>query len=132
MCFTLAYFAANSPTIFLVDGLVIEDVNTLILPPAFTIPSNFAPIALSTASQVVAVPLAVGPVKRAESYKDKTDACTRALVPPFVILEYLFPSILIGRPSRVFTNTEQKSLPSEYVEAYQLAIPGLISSGLKT
>ena len=51
------------------------------------------------------------------SYKSNTEAWALALVPPPVKEERVLPSILIGRPSLVFTTIGSTSLPLIKVEA---------------
>ena len=95
-----------------------------------TAPLNDSPIDLSIASNVTSLPSMVGKRKRLVSYKSNTDACTLAEVPPLVTALNSFPSILMGLPSRTLAITLTTSPSCTYVVAYQLAIPGTISSGL--
>ena len=89
--------------------------NTTDLPPTPAIPSATI---LSNASNVLtSFPLAIGKRKRAVSYNPKTEACTRADVPPLVIDESSFPSILIGLPSRTLATTGMASPSIIYVVA---------------
>ena len=93
------YFAKNFAITSLVVGEVIELVTKT------TLPANSAATALSTASNVASLPAMVGKRKRAVSYKSNTAACTLAEVPPPVIGLNVFPSNLIGRPSRTLATT---------------------------
>ena len=81
--------------ISLVEGLKIVEVNKAILPSLIS--DNLCLISWSIIPHSVSELFFKGPFNLAESYRDKTDACTRALedVPLF--------SILIGLPSLVFT-----------------------------
>ena len=88
----------------------------------FRLLANFPLTALSKSAQLIASnafspDATLGPFKRATSYNPNTLACALALVPPPEILDKEFPSILIGRPSLVFTKTGQESPPSTKVEA---------------
>ena len=91
--------AKNCAIICLVVGEVIELVT--ITAPVLNSPA----MALSMSSKVASLPAMLGKRKRAVSYKSKTEACTRAEVPPSVIGLKSLPSNLIGRPSRTFAIT---------------------------
>ena len=62
-------------------------------------------MALSISSKLASLPAMLGNLKRAVSYKSKTEACTLAEVPPAVIGLTSLPSNLIGRPSRTLAST---------------------------
>ena len=72
---------------------------------------------LSNSSQFISELPFLGAFNFSLSYKLNTEACTLAFTAPFVIDESLFPSILTGRPSRVFTKRLAKSKPSKTVVA---------------
>src|SRR4051812_699242 len=84
--------------------------------------------AASTALPDAGRPRSIGPRSRASSYGERTVACPTAHVPPPVSGEDGFPSILIGRPSRVFTSRPHEAEQPPQVVAYQLATPGVMSS----
>ncbi len=76
--------------------------------PAVTEASTACLRSASMVAQSVSAPPLTGWRKRAESYKESTLACARPLVPR--LKRPSSPgSTLMGRPSRVFTNTEAKS-----------------------
>src|SRR5258705_12337150 len=106
-CRVPGYFLENSSIIFFVVGLIMVEDKMRMLPPFAEISASLAPISESILPQLVGTAFAVGFFKRAPSYNESTDACVRALVPPRVTADNSLPSILIGRPSRVFTTTGQ-------------------------
>lgn len=59
----------------------------------------------------------IGDLMRSGSYKLKTHACPRAQRPPLFEGCKSLPSILIGRPSRVFTSVPQAFEQSLQVDA---------------
>src|SRR5690242_17893938 len=106
-CFVPGYFLENSSIIFLVVGLIMVEDKMRMLPFLAEMSASLAPIMESMLPQLVGFPLVTGLFNRASSYKESTDACVRALVPPLVTADNSFPSILMGRPSRVLTTTGQ-------------------------
>ena len=80
----------------------------MVLVTIFTVPAaaNFDFTCASTFAQSDAAPASIGPATRCLSYKESTEASTMALTLPLVIGESSFPSILIGRPSLVFTTID--------------------------
>ena len=89
---------------------IIVDDKILIAPPLAAIAASLPPISLSVSDQEGPFHespfLEAGPLKRDESYSERIEDWVRAFVPPKVTLDNSFPSILIGRPSRVFTKIE--------------------------
>src|SRR5688572_2241487 len=104
MCFVSGNFVAKSANTFFVDGLMTVDDRMRIFPLAEATSDRREEISLSTLVQEAMAPPANGVFRRELSYKESTDACTRALTAPLVTDDMGLPSILIGRPSRVFTN----------------------------
>jgi hypothetical protein len=75
------YLAVNSAITALVEGLIIVELKITLVPEVKDLAT-----ASSTFFQVVGLPLANGPFKRAPSYKLNTEDCTRALVAPWLTL----------------------------------------------
>ena len=130
MCWVVGYLIAKLATTAFVLGLRMVFETIRIAPPLAAISDNFETTSLSRLSQAISESPFLGPFNFSMSYNPNNEAWTRALTPPPLTLEDLFPSILTGRPSRVFTTILAYSPPSEYVEAYQSAIVGKVSTGL--
>src|SRR5262249_10768602 len=113
-----------------VDGLSSVPESSTIRWPAATVARSRGSICASTSGQVTVSPCHSGPLRRSASYSDRTVAWPDAQVPPLVSGEDSLPSILIGRPSRVFTSSPQPEEQPPQVVAYHDATPGVISSGL--
>ena len=93
------------------EGEIIVFVNITILPCLEAIDFKSLEIGVITSDQEIFFaqdPLTffAGPFALLESYKPKIEEFTRALAAPFEKVEFLFPSIKIGRPSLVLTNIE--------------------------
>ena len=74
MCLVFGYFAEKSAITAFVEGLMIVEDKIRMAPPFAAIAVSLSAISLSTLDQVAAAPLAVGPVKRDESYNESTEA----------------------------------------------------------
>ena len=107
MCCVLGYLAINSPKAFWVVGLKTVLLMILIWPEALR-PER---ISLSIVSHSTGFLAFMGPVSLSLSYKESTEASACELVQPLAMGDVLLPSILMGRPSRVFTTTLRPSPP---------------------
>src|SRR5215510_12181821 len=92
---------------FRVVGLVIVPESKTTRPPLAIVARRCDSTRSSIASHSVGEPCHNGFCRRAPSYNDKTVACPTAHVPPPNSGASRLPSILIGRPSRVFTSRLQ-------------------------
>ena len=90
-----------------VVGLIIVFVNTTTSPSTF---ESLVIISISASDQVTDSPFFIGPLRRFESYSDKTEEITLAFGDDDDGKS--FPLINIGLPSRVLTRILAKSLPS--------------------
>src|SRR5690606_41731252 len=97
--------------------LYLHDALPIFCPPEALISRSLAITSRSRSSQVMRALPFLGPLSRALSYSESTEASTCALVPPPVTPENVLPSIFIGRPSRVLTTMLQQSPPLMYVDA---------------
>src|SRR4051812_39240423 len=78
----------------------------------------------STSAHDAGRPWRSGPLSRRSSYSESTEACPTAQVAPPETGEDGFPSILIGRPSRVLASRPHPAPQPPQVVAYQVSTPG--------
>ena len=91
---------------------------------------------LSASSQGIgscpSAPRSIGEVSRSGSYRPWSADCPRAQSAPPDMGWFGLPSSLMARPSRVLTQTPQPEEHSPQTVEYQVATPGVISSGAVT
>src|SRR3954467_10712379 len=93
-------------------------------PPRAAMASSRGAIQASTSAHDAGRPWRSGPLSRPSSYSESTEACPTAQVAPPETGEDGFPSILIGRPSRVLASRPHPAPQPPQVVAYQVSTPG--------
>src|SRR5262245_310714 len=98
-------------------GPVIVPESSTTRPPLAIVARKCDSTRSSIASHLAGLPCHSGLRRRAPSYNDRTVACPTAHVPPPNSGASGLPSILIGRPSRVFTIRLQDAEQPPHVDA---------------
>src|SRR4051794_1445509 len=93
-------------------------------PPRAAMASSRGAIQASPSAHDAGRPWRSGPLSRPSSYSESTEACPTAQVAPPETGEDGFPSILIGRPSRVLASRPHPAPQPPQVVAYQVSTPG--------